>query len=126
MDAAPKKKLKLLIVDDIEDVREFMQSYFTRRGFMVFTVASAEEALALIKEQSPEIMLLDVNLPRMSGIDLLKSAREFNQTIKVVIITGYDTDFQKDPDFQKLNVFDVMRKPVTVETLDAAIEKLLK
>lgn len=126
MDTAPKKKLKLLIVDDIEDVREFMQSYFTRRGFMVFTAGSGEEALALIKEQSPEIMFLDVNLPRMSGIDLLKLARGFNQAIKVAIITGYDTDFQKDPDFQKLNVFDVMRKPVTVETLDAAIEKLLK
>lgn len=118
--------LKLMVVDDIEDVCEFMQSHFKRRGFNVFTAGSAEDALPIIKEQAPDIMLLDVNLPQMNGIDMLKLVRQFNNTVKVIMVTGYDLDFQKDPEFQKLNVFDVMRKPVSTEALDSNIEKLLQ
>lgn len=120
------KNLKLMVVDDVEDVCEFMQSHFTRRGFSVLTAGSAEDALPIIKEQAPDIMLLDVNLPQMNGIDMLKAVRQFNNTVKVIMITGYDLDFQKDPEFQKLNVFDIMRKPVTTEALDSNIEKLLR
>lgn len=115
-----------MVVDDIEDICEFMQSHFTRRGFNVLTAGSAEDALPIIKEQAPDIMLLDVNLPRMNGIDMLKVVRQFNNSVKVIMISGYDLDFQKDPEFQKLNVFDVMRKPVTTEALDSNIEKLLR
>ncbi len=120
------KNLKLMVVDDVEDVCEFMQSHFTRRGLNVLTAGSAEDALPIIKEQAPDIMLLDVNLRQMNGIDMLKAVRQFNNTVKVIMITGYDLDFQKDPEFQKLNVFDVMRKPVSTEALDSNIEKLLK
>ncbi|MDP2941053.1 MAG: response regulator [Candidatus Omnitrophota bacterium] len=121
-----KKNLKLLIVDDTDDVCEFMQSYFRRRGFDVFAAGSAEDAIPIIREQSPDIMVLDMNLPGMSGPDMLKSVRQFNQAVKVIMITGYDLDLQSDPEFQKLNVFDVMHKPVTADALNANIEKLLK
>lgn len=120
------RNLKMMVVDDVEDVCEFMQSHFTRRGFQVLTAGSAEDALPVIKEQAPDIMLLDVNLPQMNGIDMLKLVRQFNDRVKVIMITGYDLEFQKDPEFQKLNVFDVMHKPVTTEALDANIEKLTK
>ena len=120
------KNLKLMVVDDIDDVCEFMQSHFKRRGFTVFTAGSAEDALPIIKEHSPDIILLDVNLPKMSGIDMLKLVRQFNDKVKVIMITGYDVEFQKEPEFQRLNVFDVMLKPVTPETLDSNIERLLK
>ena len=119
-------KLKLMIVDDIEDICEYMQSHFKRRGFTVFTAGSAEDALPIIKEECPDIMLLDVNLPKMNGIDMLKLVREFNNTVKVIMVTGYDTDFQKDPEFQKLNVLGVMGKPVNIEALDSSIEKITK
>ncbi|MCX5697033.1 MAG: response regulator [Candidatus Omnitrophica bacterium] len=120
------KNLKLMVVDDVDDICEFMQLYFTRRGFTVFTAGSAEDALPIIKERSPDIMLLDVNLPKMNGIDMLKLVRKFNDKVKVIMVTGYDVEFQKDPEFQKLNVFDVMRKPVTPEALDSNMERLLK
>lgn len=119
------ENLKLMIVDDVEDVCEFMQLYFRRRGFKVFTAKSAEEALPVIKEELPDIIILDVNLPRMNGIELLKIIRQFNDKVKVIMITGYDLEFQKDPEFKKLNVFNVLLKPVTTETLEENITRLL-
>lgn len=119
------KNLKLMIVDDVEEVCEFMQSHYSRKGFKVFTAGSAEDALPIIKSESPDIMLLDVNLPNMNGIDMLKVVRQFNNTTKVIMVTAYDINFQKDPEFQKLNVGDVMRKPVLPGALDVNIEKLL-
>ena len=71
-------KIKVFVVDDEEDTREYIKSHFKRRGYLMFTAGSAEEALPIIKEENPNIMLLDVNLPKMNGIELLKLVRQFN------------------------------------------------
>lgn len=120
-----KTGVKLMVVDDVSTIREFIQRYFERRGFTIFTAGSAEDALPIIREQAPHIIILDVNLPKMSGIDMLKVVRQFNERVKVILVTGSDIEYQKDPEFLKLNVFDVMRKPVTIEALSLNIEKLL-
>lgn len=121
-----ENKVKLMIVDDVEDVIDYMGSHFRKRGFNVFSAGSAEEALPVIKKESPDIMLLDMNLPKMNGIDLLRLVREFNTGIKVIMVTAYDMDLQKEPELQKLNVLAVMRKPVRIEDLDLNINKIIK
>ena len=110
----------------MEDICEFMQSHFRKKGYFVFSARSAEEALPAIKELTPDILLLDVNLPKMTGIDLLKLIRQFNKTSKVFMITGSGIDFQDDTEFQKLNVSQVMSKPVNIELLDSSIESILE
>jgi len=118
--------LKFLLVDDEKDICKYTALHLKRKGYNTFVANSPDAALSLIKEQDPDIMLLDVNMPKMSGIDMLKIVRQFNDKVKVIMITGYDVEFQKDPEFQKLNVFDVMLKPVSSEALDLNIERLLK
>jgi len=58
-----EKKPRLLVVDDEKDQRESFKNYFSRRNFLVFTAISAEEALASIKENKPDLVMLDLKLP---------------------------------------------------------------
>lgn len=118
-------KMKLLVVEDETDACESIRSHFQRRGFTVSMAGSGEEALSLIKEQSPDVILLDVNLPKMSGIDLLKIVRDFNQTTKVILVSAYETDFVNDPEIKNLNIFEVVRKPVTFDVLDVSVKKAI-
>lgn len=119
-----ENKPRLLVVDDEEEIREFAGSYFKRRGYIVLVADSGEEALAIIREQSPDIMLLDMNLPKMSGIELLKLVRQFNNIVKVIMVSGYELN-SNDPQFQELDIFGFMRKPIGFIELESAIKKAI-
>ena len=119
-----KPKTKLLIVDDMPIIRECLQLYFEQKSFNVFTSASAEEALEVIKEVKPDIMLSDINLPQMSGIELIKLVRQFNREIKVIVLTGCDIDFRKDPQLKALNILAFLHKPIDFSELEAVINKV--
>lgn len=116
-------KIKVFVVDDEEDTREYIKSHFKRRGYLMFTAGSAEEALPIIKEENPNIMLLDMNLPKMNGIELLKLVRQFNPTIKVILISGSEMDPANDSQIKELDVLDVVRKPVSFEALEEILKK---
>jgi YesN/AraC family two-component response regulator len=88
----------------------------------VLVANSGEEALPIIKEQNPEIMLLDMNLPKMSGIELLKLVRQFNNIVKVIMVSGYELN-SNDPQFQELDIFEFMRKPIGFSELESIIKK---
>ena len=118
-------KTKILVVDDLTVILEHFKWYFERRNFEVLTVASAEEALPIIKENNPDIILLDINLPKMSGIDLLKLVRKFNQTVKVIMVSGYNLDAATEALFQELGVLQFIPKPVELSELELTIKKAL-
>ncbi|PIQ88707.1 MAG: hypothetical protein COV72_07200 [Candidatus Omnitrophica bacterium CG11_big_fil_rev_8_21_14_0_20_42_13] len=121
-----EQKIKIIVVDDEASVRDVIGSYFTVKGFEVFTAESGEKALPIIIEKKPEIMLLDLNLIGMTGLELLKLVREFNKTIKTIMITGSDISFKDDPRVQQLNITDFIQKPVTVSKLKEAVKKALE
>jgi CheY-like chemotaxis protein len=118
-----KNKPKLLVVDDMLTVREAIQYYFEGKDYIILTAASAGEALPIIKEENPDIMLSDINLPQMSGIDLIKSIRQFNNKIKIIIVSGCNLDLRKDPQLKTLDISDILDKPVDFEKLEAVIKK---
>jgi CheY-like chemotaxis protein len=116
-------KIKVFVVDDEEDTREYIKSHFKRRGYLMFTAGSAEEALPIIKEENPNIMLLDMNLPKMNGIELLKLVRQFNPTVKVILVSGSEMDPANDSQIKGLDVLEVVRKPVSFEALEEILKK---
>lgn len=118
-----EKKSKLLIVDDEKEICELTAAHFKRKGYVAFVANSGEEALSLIKEQNPQLMLLDMNLPRMNGIDLLKLVREFNTTLKVIVVSGYAVYWQNQPDVKELNILAFIQKPVALADLESAVMK---
>ncbi len=82
-------KIKIMVVEDEEVMNVHIKSYFERREYSVITASSAEEALPMVAKENPDLMLLDIGLPGMNGLELLKEIRKFNRRLKVILISGY-------------------------------------
>lgn len=121
-----KNKPKLLVVDDTPTVREAIEYYFEGKDYIILSAASAEEALPIIKEENPDIMLSDINLPQMSGIDLIKAVRQFNKSIKVIIMSGEIKKYRNDPHLRQLDILALLDKPIDFLEVESLIEKALE
>ena len=110
---------KLLIVDDEEDVREFTANFFRRRKIEVATAASGEEALAQLQKNKTDLVLLDIKMPGIDGIETLKRLRDIDSTIKVIMVTGRKPEEEGSFDKCKtLGVVDYLHKPIELEDLE--------
>lgn len=84
---------KILVVEDVPEMAELASMYLTKSGMKVEAVGSAEEALEYIQKQLPDLIILDLNLPGMSGFDFLKKFRdEYNASLPVIIVSARDAD----------------------------------
>lgn len=84
---------KILIIEDVPEMSELVSMYLTKEGMAVSKASSAEEALEILKSFTPDLVILDLNLPGMSGFDFLKKFRgEYNNTIPVIISSARDGD----------------------------------
>ena len=110
------ENLKLLLVDDEDDFRLATSTTLKRRGFEVEEAANGEEALACIKQKRPDIVLLDMKMPGMSGIETLKEIRAIDANLPVIILTGHG-DYDSAMAGIKLEIVDFLQKPVDVDQL---------
>jgi two-component system, OmpR family, response regulator CpxR len=120
---------KVLLVDD---EREFVQTLSERLGMRDIGSAAAfdgESALAMVNEEEPEVMLLDLRMPGINGIEVLKRVKAEHPDIEVVILTGHGTDVDRK-ECMALGAFAYLEKPVDIdvlsETLKRANEKMRK
>ena len=118
------KNIKLLLVDDEADFRLATSKTLVRRGLKVTEAASGAEAIAAIAKEPPDIVLLDLKMPGLSGIETLQKIRENNRKLPVIILTGHG-DFQDAVAGIKRDIVDFIQKPVDVEKLSARIHSLL-
>jgi two-component system response regulator RegX3 len=81
---------KILIVDDEPKVRQALAAYFTAKGFEVRMVADGQEALALADVFAPDVVLLDLLMPGMSGVELLKLFKQRHPAPKVIMVSAAD------------------------------------
>jgi two-component system nitrogen regulation response regulator NtrX len=121
-------KPTVLVVDDEESILETLSGILNDDGYEVVTSSSGEQALTFVKETSPEIILLDVWMPRgIDGLETLKAIKEISQQPIVIMISGHsniDTAVQAT----KLGAYDFLEKPLSLEkvliTIKRAIEKM--
>lgn len=118
------KKTRLLIVDDEADFRLAIQQSLSRRGFEVVEASGGKEAIYIIKENPPDIVLLDQKMPQMSGIETLKAIRKINEKLPVIILTGHG-DYHTAIAGIKLDIVDFIQKPVDIDQLSEHIRMLL-
>jgi len=81
---------RMLIVEDEPDICECLQQFFSRRGFAVVSSFSGEEAIERLESEVPDVILLDILLPGLTGIEVLKRAKQLLPETRVVIITALD------------------------------------
>lgn len=113
---------KLLIVDDEIDVREFAANFFRKRKIDVQTASSGEEAVELIKKVTPDLILLDIKMQGMDGIETLGKIRENNLAVKVIMVTGRKPDEEGSFDrCKKLGALNYIHKPLELMELEQIV-----
>ena len=83
---------KLLVVDDEEKIRHVLSEYFTFKGYEVRTACRGEDAVALTSVFSPDVVLLDLLMPGMSGVETLRTLKGIAPALRVLIISAADHD----------------------------------
>jgi len=112
----------VLAVDDEQNIRRLIRNEFTLEGYNVTTARSGEEALSLIEQKQFDVILLDIKLPKLNGIDVLRKIKEMSGTSEVIMITGYG-DIQSAVDSLKLGARDYVTKPFKLDDLLTIVRK---
>jgi DNA-binding NtrC family response regulator len=116
---------RILIVDDEEEICEMLSDFLVERGYEAFHASTGTEALNLVKEVRPHLLLLDIRMPEMDGIEILRQIRSIDQEVCIIMITGYhDVDIAKQA--LKLGASDFITKPVDLEYLGTSIDLKIK
>ncbi|MEA2059366.1 MAG: sigma-54 dependent transcriptional regulator [Thermodesulfobacteriota bacterium] len=111
---------KLFIVEDEAVLRQSLSLNFKKQGVDVETFGTGEKALAKMDDASPMVVLLDLRLPEMNGIEVLKKIREINQDALVIIMTAYG-DTQTTVDAVKCGAYNFINKPFELEEMERLI-----
>jgi DNA-binding NtrC family response regulator len=121
MDDKPRT---ILVVDDEAAQRELLGGFLESRGFTIAVAASAEDALEIIGRDPPDMVLLDVRLPGMSGIEALAEIRKLAERLPILLITAY-ADLRQAVSAMKGGADDYLTKPLDLDELEAAISDAL-
>lgn len=113
-------RTRILVVDDQEPVRVAIASLLEKRGCEVVIAESGETALARLRAEYFDVMLCDVMMPGMSGLELLSEALLLDRDLPVLMLTGVN-DMTTARDALARGAMDYLRKPVELDELDAAI-----
>ena len=112
----------LIVEDEILQARSIKRS-LERHGYQVFMAATAEEGLALVQCHHPDILLLDVHLPGMDGLAMLKAVRERQDNLQVIIVTAYG-NVRTAVEAMRLGAYDYITKPLDLTELRLLLERL--
>lgn len=115
---------KLLIVDDEPKIRAMLADCLQQAGLAIATAESGEEALAKIAQDPPDVMILDVKMKGMSGVEVLRQVRASFPHMGVLIITGFD-DERVEEDAMRLGVLGVIHKPLVLSEVRQTIHEAL-
>jgi two-component system response regulator (stage 0 sporulation protein F) len=111
---------RMLIVDDEAPVREVLSDYFTERGYVVIAAADGEEALAVFVRERPDIVLLDVRMPGLDGLQVLKRLRAIDPDVAVIMVTANE-DVAIARETLSVGAFDYVAKPFDFEHLNRTV-----
>ena len=114
----------ILIVDDESSIRMAIHSVLSEEGYLVSEVSTGEEALELISKEVPDVVLLDIWLPGMDGLDVLKKMKEANFSGFVIVMSGHGT-IETAVKATKLGAYDFIEKPLSLDKLLLVLKNLL-
>ena len=116
---------KILVVDDELAIRDVLSRSLRDEGYQVLTVDSGERALVKAREEHPEVLLLDIKMPGMDGIETLGQIREFDKESSIIILTGHG-GMDSVVEAIKLGAYDYLTKPFDLEKLKSLIKGALE
>ncbi len=116
---------RILVVDDEIAIVDVLKTFLEENEHKVFTAYDGLEAIEVTKRERPHIILLDIYLPKLDGIEVLKTIREFDDSIGVIMITAFrEEDVAKHA--LELGAFDYINKPFDFDYLERSLETKLQ
>lgn len=117
-----KKDIKVLLVDDEVEFVNTLAQRLKMRNLLVDTVYDGPQALDFIRKIEPDVIVLDLKMPGLHGIEVLREIRKTRTEIQVIILTGHGTE-QDEAAARKLGGFDFLHKPADIDLLVAKIKE---
>lgn len=118
-----EKTFNILLVDDEQDFLDPIAFWLEAKGYSVRMASNGTEAIKLIEQEIPDIILLDINMPVMDGIDTLRHIRKEYNDLPVIMITA---ELEKLPIFQELGISGFFPKSGTLVELEQLLEPLIR
>ncbi|NOX89135.1 MAG: sigma-54-dependent Fis family transcriptional regulator [Calditrichaeota bacterium] len=116
-------KSRILIVDDEQDALDLMREVFEKKGYIPITAINGLEALSLIKQQEPDLVLTDIRMPEMDGMQLLGVLTKEYPHIPVIMVTAHGT-IETAVDAMKMGAKDYILKPIRLDEILAKVERI--
>ncbi|GAB4439136.1 MAG: sigma-54 dependent transcriptional regulator [bacterium] len=113
---------KVLVVDDEKGMRDLLSKVLRKEGYQVFVAQDGEEGLDIIKNNALDIVIADLDMPVMNGIEMIKHAKEFDPNLTIIIITAY-ASIESAVEALKLGAYDYLIKPFNIEEVKLTIKK---
>lgn len=117
-----KKDIKVLLVDDEKAFVDTLGQRLRMRELIVDVVYDGEQALSYIKKIEPDVIVLDLKMPGLHGIDVLREIKKISREIQVIILTGHGTE-KDEEEAKNLGGFEFLRKPADIDLLVAKIKE---
>lgn len=118
-----KGQRKILVVDDEKEVTLTLEGFFLAKNYKMFTALSGEDALKIVKDERPELVLLDMRMPGINGIEVLKNIRQNYPRTKVIVITAFDDEYKRRA--EGIGVDGFIAKPFGLKELTQKMEEVL-
>lgn len=119
------RNINILIVDDDRDICEYMELLLSQSGYSVDTCSKPEDAIYQLREGDYHVVVLDIMMPNLNGMELLEEIRRFDNDIDVIIFTGNPT-VQTAVQSLKLKVSDYIQKPFDIAYFNTSLERILR
>ncbi|MFC3886394.1 response regulator [Bacillus songklensis] len=117
-------KEKILIVDDQFGIRILLTEVLQKEGYQTFQAANGFQAIDIAKQNAPDLVLLDMKIPGMDGIEILKRLKEHDQSIKVIIMTAYG-ELDMIQEAKDLGALTHFAKPFDIDEIRQAVRQYL-
>ncbi|HSB79595.1 MAG TPA: response regulator [Candidatus Methylomirabilis sp.] len=111
---------RVLVVDDEPDAVELLMEFLTSKGYEVITAGGGEEAIQKVKAERPHLILLDVRMPKMNGLEVLRQVRQIDNEIGVIMVTAVNEEATGRQALE-LGAFDYIVKPLDLEYLERSL-----
>ena len=109
-------EMKVLLVDDEETFVQTLSERLKMRDLKNDTVYDGEQAIEFVDENEPDVMVLDLKMPGIDGMEVLRQVKKKYPNIQVIILTGHGTD-RDEEESRRIGVYDYLKKPVEIEEL---------
>jgi DNA-binding NtrC family response regulator len=116
------RRIRVLVVDDDNLLRKLVTDQLSRSGFEASPAAGAEEAFAALRQKDYDVVLLDIQMPGLSGLDALREIRKIEDAPEVIMLTA-DTSLPTGLEAMRLGAYDYLTKPSTLDEMEAIIRK---